>query len=287
MTTSADPADEQGLDPEVAYWLEMAEVHATRDYFQAAVEAMPGNPLGLATREIGGGVAVTMASPDEPFFNRALGLGIERPATESDVDAVIAFYAEHDRAVVSIPIAPQAEPPELTGWLETRGFPVSRRWPKLWRKLDSLPDPPPTDLRIEAISADRADAFADVVHTAFEFDDALKPMLPPLVGRAGWHQYLGFDGERPVAAGAMYVRNDIAWLGYGATLETHRGRGGQSAIFRRRPVDARANGCRLASTETGPDTPEEPNPSFHNMLRLGFNLGYDRPNFVRRPPAED
>lgn len=279
--------DIANLDPEIGYWLEMAEVNATRDYFAAAIEGMPGNALRLATRDIGGGVAVTMNFQDaDPFFNRALGLGIERPATAADVDDVVKFYAEHDRTFVSIPIAPQAKPPDLVEWVEARGFPLSRRWPKLWRRLETLLDPPPTDLRIEAIGPDRADAFADIVTTAFEFDDQMKPMLPPLVGRTGWSHYLGFDGDRPVAAGATYIRGDIAWLGYGATLESHRGRGGQSAIFHRRLLDARTHGCRLAITETGPDTPEEPNPSFHNMLRLGFQVGYHRPNYVRRPPAE-
>lgn len=279
-------SDDHHLDPDTAYWLEMAEVNATREYFEAAIEGMPGNPLGLATLDIGGGLAVAMEAQENSFFNRTIGLGIHQPATESDLDAVIAFYAEHDRASVSIPIAPQARPAELPAWATDRGFPVSRRWPKLWRSLAELPPSPPTDLRIEAIGRELADDFATVVNAAFEFGDELKPMLPHTVGRAGWTHYLGCDGATPVAAGGLYVLGDIAWLGFGATLATHRGRGGQSAIFHRRLRDAREAGCRLAITETGPDTPEEPNPSFHNMIRLGFNLGYDRPNYVRRP-AED
>ena len=280
MTT--DRGGEPRLDPEIGYWLEMAEVHATRDYFAAAIEAMPGNPLRLATRDIGGGVAVTLGGEDgHPFFSRTLGLGIERPATEADLDDVIAFYAEHGRTTVSIPIAPQAEPPDLTDWAAARGFPESSRWPKLSRSLTALPDPAQTDLRVEAIGPGRADAFADIVMAAFDFDDALRSMLPPLVGRSGWLHYLAFDGEEPVATGAVHLRDDIAWLGFGATLPSHRGRGGQSAIFHRRLADARDRGCRLAVSETGPDTPEEPNPSFRNMLRLGFQLGYLRPNFVR------
>jgi hypothetical protein len=111
-------------------------------------------------------------------------------------------------------------------------------------------------------------------------------MLPVTVGRPGWTHYLGFDGELPVAAGAMYVIDDIAWLGFGATLESHRGRGGQSAIFHRRLADARTLGCRLAFTETGPDSDEEPNHSYRNMVRLGFQLGYHRPNWVRRPAGD-
>ncbi|HUQ77430.1 MAG TPA: hypothetical protein VM427_00990 [Patescibacteria group bacterium] len=271
------------LDPETAHWLEMAEVNATREYVQAAIDGIPGNPLGLATRDIGGGVAVALGAEENPFFNRMIGLGISRPATEQDLDAAIGFFAEQDRTYVTIPIAPHARPAELTGWVTERGFPVSRRWPKLWRSLDVLPAPPPTDLRIDPIGKDRADDFAKVVNAAFEFGGQFEKMLAATVGRLDWTHYLGFDGDHPVAAGAMYRSGDVAWFGFGATLESHRGRGGQSAIFQRRMLDARALGCRLAITETGPDTPEQPNPSLHNMIRLGFSLGYERPNFVRRP----
>jgi hypothetical protein len=44
-------------------------------------------------------------------------------------------------------------------------------------------------------------------------------------------------------------------------------------MFHRRRSDAKAAGCRLAFTETGPDTPAEPDPSFRNMIRLGFQVG--------------
>jgi GNAT superfamily N-acetyltransferase len=285
MAESADAPDDEALDPDVAYWLEMAEVIATSDFVVAAIEGMPGNPLGLAVRDVGGGAAVALGAMENPFFNRVIGLGIAREATEADVDDAVRFYKEHDRMLVSIPIAPQARPPELVDWVEARGFPVSRRWPKLWRTLDELPDPSPTELRIEAIGADRAAEFASVVNTAFEFGDALEPMLVPFVGRSGWSHYLGFDGDLAVAAGAMLQIGETAWLGFGATLPTHRGRGGQTAMFQRRLLDAQALGCRLAITETGPDSEEEPNPSYRNMRRLGFQVGYHRPNWVRRPPG--
>ncbi|MBA2382064.1 MAG: hypothetical protein H0V73_08135 [Chloroflexi bacterium] len=281
--TDARTQDDPGLDPDTSRWLELAEAWATRDVFEAAIVGMPGNPLGLATREIGGAVALALGAEENSFFNRTIALGIERPASEADLDQVVAFYAEHDRTLAVIAIAPQARPPELVGWVEARGFAVSRRWPKLWRTLDELPAAPPTDLRIEGIGAERGDDFAAVVNTAFEFDDRYRAMIPQTIGRAGWRHYLGFDGEAAVAAGALYTMGDVAWLGFGATLESHRGRGGQSAIFHRRLTDAREIGCRLATTETGPDSPEEPNHSFRNMIRLGFQVGYHRPNYVRRP----
>lgn len=272
------------LDPGIAYWLEMSEVIATRDYYHAASDGMPGNPLGFAVRDVGGGVALALDAQENPFFNRTIGLGVARPATLADVDAAIAFYAEHERTFVSIPVAPLAQPPELAQWLTRHGFPVSRSWPKLWRTLADLPGEPPTSLRIERIGRDRAEHFATVVNTAFEFGDELRPALPHTIGRAGWTHYLGFDGDEPVAAGAMYITGEIAWFGFGATLEAARGRGGQSAIFHRRLSDAKEAGCRLAFTETGPDSEEAPNHSFRNMIRLGFQVGYHRPNHVRRPP---
>ena len=39
-------------------------------------------------------------------------------------------------------------------------------------------------------------------------------------------------------------------------------------------------------TETGEDSPEQPNPSFHNMIRTGFSLAYQRPNYLWRVNRE-
>ena len=43
---------------------------------------------------------------------------------------------------------------------------------------------------------------------------------------------------------------------------------------------AAALGCEYASVETADDTPEKPNPSTHNLRRLGFEDAYRRPNWV-------
>jgi hypothetical protein len=60
---------------------------------------------------------------------------------------------------------------------------------------------------------------------------------------------------------------------------------GQGAMFARRIADGLALGCQWFVTETGEDRPEDPNPSYHNMLRSGFKLAYLRRNYVHRPPA--
>jgi len=48
----------------------------------------------------------------------------------------------------------------------------------------------------------------------------------------------------------------------------------------RRLHDGTALGCRWFVTETGEDLAAKPNPSYHNMLRVGFRLAYQRPNYL-------
>ena len=270
------------IDPDLAYWLEMAEARATRDYLEGAREHDPG-VLGVHLAAFGGAVAVALTGLDNAFFNRVIGLGIAQPATRADVVDAAAWFRGLGRTWSTMHVTETAQPAELVEWVEAEGYPLSQRWPKLWRTLDGdLPDAA-SDIRLESIGRELADPYERIVIEAFEFPEALRPVAGGSIGRAGWTHYLGFDGDTPVSAGALYVTDDVAWLGFGTTLATHRGRGAQSALFARRLADARAAGCRLAITETGPDTPEEPNPSFHNMLRAGFQVAYYRPNYVRRP----
>ena len=139
-----------------------------------------------------------------------------------------------------------------------------------------------TDLRIERVGSEWADEFARIgVIDAYGFPDVVAGVASRSVGRQGWTHYLSFDGDTPVASAAMRIEDGVAWLGFGATQETHRGHGGQSAMFALRLRDARDAGCRFARTETGKDTPDDPNPSYRNMVRSGFELAYPRHNWVR------
>ena len=269
-------------DDDIRYWCEMAEAIAWREMI-VAVQEQGDDALRPEWAEVGGAVAFALRGMDHPFFNRVVGLGIPRPATREDVEELDAFFRGLGREWAVVQLVEPAQPPELVEWIAAAGFAASKRWPKLWRSLEGELPEARTDLRIEAVGPDRAEDFGRIVITAFDFDPALAPIATSTVGRLGWTHYLGFDGDAVVSAGATFVTADVAWLGFGATLETHRGRGGQSAMFARRLADARTAGCRLAITETGEDTPEEPNPSYRNMLRAGFELAYLRPNFVRRP----
>ena len=269
-------------DDDIRYWCEMAEAIAWREMI-AAVQEQGETALRPEWAEVGGAVAFALRGMDHPFFNRVVGLGIPRPATPKDVEDLDAFFSGLGREWSVVQLVEPTQPPELVEWVEAAGWARSRLWPKLWRSLEGELPESRTTLRIEQVGPDRADDFARIVIPAMGFDPILAPIATAPMGRPGWSHYMGFDGDVPVATGATFVTADVAWLGFGATLESHRGRGGQSAMFARRLADARIAGCRLAITETGEDTPEEPNPSYRNMLRAGFEVAYLRPNFVRRP----
>jgi GNAT superfamily N-acetyltransferase len=177
-------------------------------------------------------------------------------------------------------MSPQAYPPEVPRWLAAQGLGASNNWVKMIH----APAPPPvirTDLHIEQIGSDQADTFSEIVETAFEMPSVIRPWFNFLVGRAAWRHYLAFDGDTPVGCGALFIKNGIGWLGIGGTLPAARGKGAQGALIARRINDAIDLGCQWIITETGEETPGHRNPSYHNMVRTGFELVYPRPNYVR------
>ncbi|HEY3333719.1 MAG TPA: hypothetical protein VGK16_00680 [Candidatus Limnocylindrales bacterium] len=267
-------------DAALTHDLEAAEGRAIRDTY----DVLPPDAraaLGTSTASIGGADAIALRTVGIGMFNRVVGLGTARPATASDIEAIVAFFTDLGIPQSVVQLVPAAEAPPLTDWLTAAGYAPSRRWVKLWHDLGEIPDPA-TSLRIERIAPDRAGDFAAVCLAAFEMPPILSPLLEPFVGQPGWSHYVGYDGEVPVAAGAMHVADSLGWLGWGSTLESHRGRGGQSAIFAARMREASDLGCRMVVTETGEEDEQDPvNHSYRNMVRLGFRLAYSRRNWVR------
>lgn len=266
--------------PELVARLERSEGAALVDIYDGPPR--PGDPdLGAHTAKIGGAYVCALTVLDAAFFNRTLGVGSTGPTTEADITAISAFYRDLGLRQSLIQIPDEALSTDLAGWLGGAGYRRGRAWVKLWHPLEQIPEAP-TDLRVERIGPEHADAFAEIVVESMEFPPEVMPLAAWNVGQPDWHHYVGFDGDTPVATGAMRIDGDTAWIGFGNTRAAARGRGGQSALFARRLRDAQALGCTLAVTETGEETEEEPvNHSYRNMLRLGFILAYARRNWVR------
>lgn len=265
--------------------LETVELAAVRDWF-AAVPIATAARLGIGLLEIGGAVcgAVT-ALPGARTFNRVAGLGLACDADEDQLDAIASFYGGL-RLPYVISLAPDARPANLGERLARRGYAPDYAWVKFARPVAPLPAVQ-SELRLECIGVEQAEDFGRVVAGGFGLPDAMAEWIAALVGRPGWSCHLAFDGDRPAAAGALFVEGQMGWLGLGATLPEHRRRGAQNALLRERIAAAAEAGCETVVTETGAEVEGLPSNSYRNILRSGFEAVYERPNLSNLEGGRD
>lgn len=233
----------------------------------------------VAAAWIAGAVAGRAPGIDVLAMNRVVGLGMFEPASPESVDACLEFFRQADVPRCFVQVCPAVRPSSLPEWLVARGLRHHNNWMRLHRTT-AHPPAPDGDLRTGAIGRADAGTAAAILGVAFGFPPPLVAWAAALVGRPGWRHYLAYDGERPVATAAMFVAGDAAWLGLAGTAPDARGRGAQSALIARRVSDAAAAGCEHLVVETAEDTPDKPNPSTHNLRRLGFAVSYLRPNYL-------
>lgn len=267
---------------QIAEIVEFGESEAWANYFLCAPPEFV-HPFRLEVKRIGSILVTMIPELDHTLFNRILGLGVGQPATESMLDEAIAVFHNAGCKYYIAQVSPLAQPAQYSEWLAARGFKLGRNWAKVYRGNEPAPAIS-TNLRVEKIEKAQANAYANVFLNVWSMSPALHPLVKGNVGKPGWHHYLAFDGEKPVSVAAMYVNGEVGWLGFGSTLRKYRKRGAQSAMFARRIQDGLALGCKWFVTETGEDTPENPNPSYRNMLRSGFQLAYLRRNYVHLTP---
>lgn len=223
------------------------------------------HPAGAV--ELDGVVALRMpAAPASPMLNRVVGLGLEAPATEAQLDAAVALMAGL-RFYVSV--SPAARPPELGSWLAARGFEPGWGWMQFVRGVEAI-ESPPTALEVVQIGAGHVADYARIVRTAYGLPPAVEPALAAVPKQEGWTCWLALADGEPAGAAALFVDGDAGYLGIAATASEHRGKGAQTALLATRIRRARELGCARVFTETGERRPDRPSDSYRNILRAGF-----------------
>ena len=218
--------------------------------------------------EAGGATVLCVhEAPESPMLNRVVGLGADRPATESEVDAALAAIGPGVTYYVAV--APGARPAELPAWLWARGLSPAWGWMVFRRGVEDAP-PAHTTLRVaEVVTSDERAAFARVVRVSYGLPEAVEATIAN-APEGGWQCWLALEGDEPAGAAALFAADGAAYLGLAGTLPEHRDKGAQAALLAARIRRAAQLGCDVVVTETGERRDDRPSNSYRNILRAGF-----------------
>lgn len=235
--------------------------------------------LGLRLEWIEGTMVSVAADDPSILLNRAMGVGLNPPATTEGIERICAAYRDHDLERFYVGVHPEARPDGLEDVLEDAGLEPGRGW----MKFERGPDPAPTaesSLQVREIGEDHVDDFGRIAASAFGLTADAAPLFRGLIDRSGFRLYMTFAGETPAGTGLVYIDGDCAWLDWAATDPEFRRRGSQRALLSRRIEDAVTAGCTRLMTATGEAVPDDPQHSYHNLGWAGFEPKFVRENWV-------
>lgn len=265
---------------------ELSQLHDSveAEAYHDMMAAMPVNlkkTLGIEFREVAGATCLVAAGMPTPIFNRVIGLGNRREATEKDIAEISAVYRDAGAKDWWIHISPTSLNIKLGKHLLALGFSVPERqsWIKMVRD-NSVPAPVYTEAKIALVSPNEGEALAEAICAAFEMPILLAPWFAALVNRQQWTVVSAKLNNRIVGGGYLFQTGKHAWLGAGGVLVEARGMHVHRALMTLRIQHAINAGCVQMFTETGEAIGNEPNPSLRNMYACGFQPVYSRLNYA-------
>jgi GNAT superfamily N-acetyltransferase len=256
---------------ELAALLQRTEGVEIDTYLDASPQLAAG--AGRMTKRIDGVVCLAAKSIEEPFLNRALGVGTITEATPRLLERIERHYA-----AVGVPsrvaVATGCVPAGAIRLLERRGYAPMKDSGEEIYVYDRAREPkmPAVDgLTIERVGPPLGEIYA---RTGYESFKDRGPGFVAIVAavirsrRRGVRAYLGrIDGE-PAATGMAFDVRPVVGLGNGSVLKRFRGRGVQTAMIAHRMREGWSRGYRLFFGQTV-------NPaSAHNMEDLGWRKLY-------------
>jgi GNAT superfamily N-acetyltransferase len=232
--------------------------------------------LGMTRRRFGS--VVVVAAPRDPlsFWSRASGFGLDGPVTAAVIGEVLDYWKTAGCTAAGLSIMPSVLPPDWDDIAAAYGLTPGPTEVQVVGRAEPVQQAA-TDLRIEPVGPQYAEAWAQVQMDAYQMhDDGFRAMVEAYTDWPGMTAYAAWDGDTIVGTGSLHVVDGVGRLRSGATRPEYRGRGAQSALLTRRIADAFAQGCDLVTTGSAKPEPGGHNPSLANMLRLGFTELTDR-----------
>lgn len=251
------------LTTELAQRLVAAERDCMVDWLRA-MEALDGNPFGIAIREFGQATALLCSQIPAEVFNRVVGMTIEERAY---LPAILAFYREHGASPL-FDLSPYTIPPfwvqpNLPPLLAQHGFYQGAFHQMLYGVPRLDVPPPPESITIKEAGPDDADDFVRVYEQVWGAGGAIRV----LIGQPQFRCYLAFVDGVAAGLGVLHIANRTGSMANGLTTPPFRGRGCQTALLYRRIRDAALAGCNLLASQCSPGADSQ-----RNQLRTGFQI---------------
>jgi hypothetical protein len=241
------------------------------------LESLPGNPVGIAFREIGGTAVGLMAAHfPNPNFNKIVGLSAGQ---EGGIEGLVAWCRDAGVAP-RFEILPRTGDSGLCRELARLGFSPSGFHASLIRDASPMGPVARSGDVEEVTTAHALEAFLDAYCAGWTIPDCdgfKRNVRPHWLNRDGWSLYLAREGGRPAASAVLYIRDNVAYLADASCDPAYRRRGLQLALLQRRISEAVSAGvdfiCSGAAFQSG---------SHRNMERAGMRVQFVRSIWTER-----
>ncbi len=174
---------------------------------------------------------------------------------------------------------------EAEAWLSERGYERGSGWVKLVREATPPDWPEDPNVEVFEIGNEEADGegMSTIVSEALELPVTAGTLFFSLPQAEHWRCYTAALGpDQPVVAtGSTMIVDGVAQLGPGMTLEEARGHGCNTALLRRRLLDAAKAGCHTVFVELGETDPDSLMSIYRRLCRAGFEEAYQSRNWQR------
>jgi GNAT superfamily N-acetyltransferase len=229
-----------------------------------AMEALPGNPLGITIRAFGRSTALVCAKIPAEIFNRVFEMTVD---DREHIPAILALYREHG-ATPLFDLSPYAIPPF---WVQPNVPPLLAQHGlyhgAFHQILYGVPttDVPPTPphITIKHVTHEDADEFGRTYEQVWGDGIAIRV----LIGQPQFGCYLAYVDGEAAALAVLHVANGVGSMANALTIPAFRGQGCQTALLHRRIADATAMGCDLLVSQCSPGSESQ-----RNQLRTGFHI---------------
>jgi GNAT superfamily N-acetyltransferase len=253
-----------------------------------AVMERPCRPTGFTSTTFDAppcGTAYVTISPGEqdahasPNFNRVHLCGADGGLTREGLARLLDRFGEAGVTKFFVWLSPGPAMDAVRSWLSDLGLAPHPyvAYPTLARSVGEAA-PVATEFEVHEVEP------AEAKQLAAHFEGVAWPDFVRSAGSTGFHHFMAFSGERPVASATLYVGERLGYLGAALSAEPFRNRGAQKALIAKRMDKAKALGCDMLVSETLSILPA----SLGNLQKAGFvpiyeKQVYDAPPAIMRP----